>query len=48
MSFDKNNAAPVVQPQKRMTNVHVRLIAGVLIFLAIGVAAVDWMHATHG
>lgn len=48
MSFDKNNAGPIVQPQKRTTKVNISLIAGVLIFLAIGAAAVVWMHATHG
>lgn len=47
MGFDKNNDGPIVQPAKPTTRVNISLIVGVIIFLVIGVAGVQWMRTLH-
>jgi hypothetical protein len=48
MGFDKNDSGPIVEPAKRTTKVNIGLVAGVVVFLGIGIAAVCWMRAAHG
>jgi hypothetical protein len=48
MGFDNANNGPIVQPAKKTTKVNFSLAAGVLIFIAIGFAAIAWMRFFHG
>jgi hypothetical protein len=47
MGFDKDDSRPIIVPSKRTTKVNFSLAAGVVIFLAIGMAAVAFYARYH-
>jgi hypothetical protein len=48
MGFDHHDPRPLIQPEKKTTKVNISLIAGVLIFFVIGIAAIAWLKSNHG
>ncbi len=44
MGFDKNDPAPLVEPERRTTKVNFGIAIGVALFFAFGAAAVIWMR----
>jgi hypothetical protein len=48
MGFDKNDPGPLVQSANKTTKVNISLVVGVVLFIAIGGAAIAWMRSRHG
>jgi hypothetical protein len=48
MGFDHHDPGPLIQTEKKTTKVNISLIAGVLIFFVIGIAAIMWLKSNHG
>ncbi len=48
MGFDKNDARPIVEPAKRTTKVNISIAVAVVVFFAIGFAAILWLRSIHG
>jgi hypothetical protein len=47
MGFDQHDPRPIIQPAKKTTKVNISMVAGVLIFFVLGIAAILWMRANH-
>lgn len=48
MGFDQHDPRPIIQPEKKTTKVNISLVAGVVLFFAIGIAAIIWFKSNHG
>jgi hypothetical protein len=48
MGFDKNDAGPIVEPAKRTTKVNISMVVAVVVFFALGAAAILWLRSVHG
>ena len=48
MGFDKNDPRPVIQPEKKETKINITMVVAVIIFFALGGAAIGYMKYWHG
>jgi hypothetical protein len=48
MGFDQHDPRPIIQPAKKTTKVNISLVAGVLVFFIVGLAALLWFRSKHG
>ncbi len=47
MGFDQNDGRPIVEPAKRTTKVNISMVVAVVVFFALGAAAILWMRSIH-
>jgi len=47
MGFDQQDSRQIIKPAKRTTKVNISIVVGVIVFFAVGAAAIAWLRANH-